>query len=97
MRAVFEAREVMAQDSPAGGPAPVHLTLAGTDALDPFRRERRLQRIREHTSGVTALDARYVYFLDCDGEIGRNIQVETGAGGFIRGDQSDAGKESAPD
>ncbi|MEO1595480.1 MAG: phosphoribosylformylglycinamidine synthase [Pseudomonadota bacterium] len=59
----------MAQDPPAGGPAPAHLTLAGTHALDPFRLERRLQRIRDHAPGVAALDARFVYYLDCDGSL----------------------------
>ena len=58
----------MAQVTPADATSSVHLTLPGTAALDPFRLERRLARIRERADAVEGLEARFVYYLDCDRE-----------------------------
>ncbi|MCG3170621.1 MAG: Phosphoribosylformylglycinamidine synthase [Pseudomonadales bacterium] len=44
------------------------LILAGASALSPFRLERLLAQVRVHDARITALAARYMYFVETDGE-----------------------------
>ena len=45
------------------------LTLPGAAALSPFRLNRLLDTLRAHTAGITALNARFVHFVDVDGTL----------------------------
>jgi len=45
------------------------LTLAGAAALSPFRLHRLLETLRVRTPGITALNARFMHFVDIDGAL----------------------------
>ncbi|HLU06431.1 MAG TPA: phosphoribosylformylglycinamidine synthase, partial [Woeseiaceae bacterium] len=56
-------------DSDKGEPSPALILLPGLDAWSGFRLARKLEALRRAAPGITALRARFHYFIHCSGEL----------------------------